>query len=492
MVSLPAWSPDGRSIAFLRSEPKGAVFLISPLGGPAQKLVELDVDPEQESSLAWLPNGKWLIVGVAGLPGEPNGLFLVSLESGEKRRLTSAPPGFYDVLPAVSPDGEAVVFGRGSEEVPRNLYLLELSEGPVPRGEPRRITAENYESSASAWTPGGRSIIFNSGSMHSPNLYEMELSRPGWRPGKPRVLAFAGQGVRTPAISRQGRLAFSIVPWAADIRRLELHGGRPASAPSEPLIFSTHLDHAPEYSRDGKRIAFASDRSGSHEIWVCNSDGSNAMPLTSFGGSFQLAGPHWSPDGRVILFESNKSGAASTYAIDPDGGRPELVIAGSVVTSWSHDGRWVYSVSEGQVWKRRWPPSGHDDAAVPITRNGGGFARESPDGRFLYYMKSQEEITSLWRVPVEGGEETQILDSVCCQNFAVVDDGIYFIPFEQRAPGDYASIEYLIFATGKVETIAKLSYAPAFGLSVSPDGRWLLYSQFQPWEGDLWTVEKFR
>ena len=225
---------------------------------------------------------------------------------------------------------------------------------------------------------------------------------------------------------------------------------------------------------------------------MCNSDGSNAMPLTSFGGSFQLAGPHWSPDGRVILFDSNKSGARETYAIDPDGGRPELVIAGSVVTSWSHDGRWVYSVSEGQVWKRPWPPSGHDDAAVPITRNGGGFARESPDGRFLYYMKSQEEITSLWRVPVEGGEETQILDSVCCQNFAVVDDGIYFIPFEQRAPGDYASIEYLIFATGKVETIAKLSYAPAFGLSVSPDGRWLLYSQFQPWEGDLWTVEKFR
>ena len=111
----PAWSPDGRSIAFLRSEPKGAVFLISPLGGRSKNWSSWTLI--RSSSPAWrgYPNGKWLIVGAAGLPGEPNGLFLLSLESGEKRRLTSAPAGSYDMLPAVSPDGEALVFGRGSD-----------------------------------------------------------------------------------------------------------------------------------------------------------------------------------------------------------------------------------------------------------------------------------------------------------------------------------------------------------------------------------------
>jgi Tol biopolymer transport system component len=121
---------------------------------------------------------------------------------------------------------------------------------------------------------------------------------------------------------------------------------------------------------------------------------------------------------------------------------------------------------------------------------GGGPARESPDGRMLFYQKDHEEVTSLWKVPVEGGEETQVLESVCCLNFAVVDEGIYFI--NESRGGDNPSIEYLNFATRKIETIATLGNAAAYGFSVSPDGRSLLYSQYQPWESDLWMVENFR
>jgi hypothetical protein len=90
-------------------------------------------------------------------------------------------------------------------------------------------------------------------------------------------------------------------------------------------------------------------------------------------------------------------------------------------------------------------------------------------------------------VPVEGGEETRVLESVCCDNFAVVEQGIYFIPrFSEPV------VQFFELATKKVVTIARLQHPAAYGLDVSPDGRWLIYSEFEPWQGDLMLVENFK
>jgi hypothetical protein len=88
---------------------------------------------------------------------------------------------------------------------------------------------------------------------------------------------------------------------------------------------------------------------------------------------------------------------------------------------------------------------------------------------------------------VEGGVETQVLESVCCNNFAVVERGIYFIPrFSEPV------VQFYEFASKKVVTIARLQRWAAYGLDVSPDGRWLLYSEYEPFQGDLMLVENFR
>jgi WD40-like Beta Propeller Repeat len=118
--------------------------------------------------------------------------------------------------------------------------------------------------------------------------------------------------------------------------------------------------------------------------------------------------------------------------------------------------------------------------AVQVTKNGGTYATESPDGSFLYYLRSsqQEATTELWRIPVQGGEEMRILASVWPQIFAVVERGIYFFSGKDRP-----SLQFFDLAIYKSEMVARLkdsggSVLP--GLSVSPDGRWLLYSR---WEG---------
>ncbi|HSB12908.1 MAG TPA: hypothetical protein VLE22_00530, partial [Bryobacteraceae bacterium] len=106
---------------------------------------------------------------------------------------------------------------------------------------------------------------------------------------------------------------------------------------------------------------------------------------------------------------------------------------------------------------------------------------------FLYYMKTDDEDSALWRVPAEGGEETQVLESVSCTNFAVVEQGIYFI-----ARMSEPVVQFFEFATKKVVTIARLQRTAAYGLDVSRDGRSLVYSEYGPWQGDLMLVENFR
>jgi hypothetical protein len=70
----------------------------------------------------------------------------------------------------------------------------------------------------------------------------------------------------------------------------------------------------------------------------------------------------------------------------------------------------------------------------------------------------------------------------------VAASGVYFI-----APTDYGrSIRFLSFQTGKVAKVAEIDQAVGPGLSVSPDGRFLLYSQYQLAGSDLMLVENFR
>ena len=144
----------------------------------------------------------------------------------------------------------------------------------------------------------------------------------------------------------------------------------------------------------------------------------------------------------------------------------------------------IDETGRSEVWKV--PSQG--GAAVQVTRNGGTKAYESLDGKFLYYWKPAD--SDLWKMPVSGGEESQVLPSVDGgRRFCLAKEGIYFIP--KHGADRKSSIQLLSFATGKVNTVALISH-PDEGLSVSPDGRFLLFTQFDDSGSDLLLVENFR
>jgi Tol biopolymer transport system component len=484
----PAWSPDGRWIALARavsgSETKLQVFLIPATGGPERKLAEVEAVDDIGTALSWDPTAKWIAVTEKPSESEPTAVFLLSAATGQKRKLTSPPAGISgDCLPAFSPDGRALLFVRTVSGNQNDLYLIELSRDFRPSGEPLRLTFENRFVGTPAWMPDGRSILFPAGSIHSLSLWRLALTRLPWRPGKLERMAFAGFGTCTSAISRRGWLAYSLTLHNTDIWRLELDDTGGAVRPATKLIDSTRIDHTPQYSPDGSRIAFGSNRSGNHEIWVSRSDGSNAMPLTSFDRPY-VADPRWSPDGRFIAF-GVQAEQSLVYVISSDGGTPRRVVAGDL-DGWSRDGKWIYFDSDLAGKHEIWKAPVNEGNPVQVTRSGGTGGLESPDGRFLYYKKTANGITSLWKVPVEGGEEVRILDSLYDQYFVVAERGIYFFSEAER-------IQFYSFTTRKVETVAELpKHTWAFGLDVSPDGRWLVYSEFEPLQGDLMLVENFR
>jgi Tol biopolymer transport system component len=484
----PTWSPDGRWIAFCRelSGAKVAVWLISPIGGPERKITETNsADPVggYGSLVTWSPDSHSLVISDSDGEAKPPGLFLLSVDTGKKRRLTSPSIGDGDRDPAFSPDGHTLAFSRYGD-----LCLLDLSDDFKPLAEPKRLTSGTAFSSP-VWTPDGKELVFYTPLGMGSGLWRM----PVLKPAKPQRLPFASNQAHRPAVSRQGkRLAYAVNRNDYNIWRVDLLGpDRKVGNPAR-LISSTQGESTPAYSPDGKKIAFQSDRSGDSEIWVCDKDGSNQVKLTSIGaGGGFVVGPQWSPDNQSIAFWAGPGGSLDNfdiYVVDGNGGAPKRMTTDPAADSWpnwSRDGQWLYFAKGGEIWKM--PFKGGKE--IQVSRdNGADWPHESPDGKWLYYTKGWPGPQSVWRMPVAGGEAIKVLDAV---NFGwtVGKDGIYFstVADEKR----HADLSVYEFATGKTRKIRTME-RPGGEITVSPDCPTILYTQLDEEASDLMLVENFR
>jgi Tol biopolymer transport system component/DNA-binding winged helix-turn-helix (wHTH) protein len=497
----PAWSPDGRTIAFLRlnSDEKGEILLMpSVAAGPARSLAAvtapLTLYP-QSKFIAWSPDGKWLVVSDAPSYGGVMSLFLLSVETGEKRRITLPPKEYDDVDPSFSLDMRHLAFARytGGGGASSDLYVVNLSPDPQPEGSPERLTFYNRHIASPVWASDGRSILFTRTELagnHS--IWRINLS--GARKSEP--LALSADSSSALDLSRRGsRLVYTreisnTSVWAVDLLPPKSRSSR--SSNPRPWIRSTLGAGNPQFSPDGQQVAFQSDSSGTGEIWICDRDGSHARQLTHMG-AIVSGFPRWSPDGKNIVFHSRPKGLASLYVISAEGGAARRIDTGEVndvTPSWSHDGRWIYFSSretgDVQVWKM--PASG--GPKIQVTKRGGYVPLESADGQYLYYCTPQN---ALWRVPLGGGEEAKVLPTVAASGaaYALGKQGIYFIRPNDQGSGQ--ELAFLRFATRQISSIVTIPRPRSvnLGLALSPDERMILYSQTDQVGSDLMLVENF-
>jgi eukaryotic-like serine/threonine-protein kinase len=420
----PVWSPDGRWIAFLRADrlpppsaPAGAseLRLVPPLGGPERKLSDLRMrSVGSPGFLAWWPDSTCVVVTDSSGEGQPDALFVVSLETGEKRQLTNPPaPALGDSTPAVSPDGRSLVFRRVHGAGAGELYWLPLGRGLTAAGDPRRLTLRALDAGYPAWMPDGREVVFSAGVGAGGGLWRLAISGQS----RPARLPFVGENGVMPTVSRQQpgrptRLAYVRSFQDVNIWRVETSApGAPAVSPPVVAIASSRTEYLGNFSPDGGRVAFASNRSGEFEIWLAEPDGANAVQLTSTGDAFAGA-PQWSPDGRLLAFQSNLEGQYEIYVIPAAGGSLRRVTthpANDHVPSFSRDGQWIYFGSnrtgDFEVWKI--PAVGGE--AVQVTSDGGFWAVEGIDGG-LYYTLTAGFGTNLWRIATAGAQPVKLLE----------------------------------------------------------------------------------
>jgi Tol biopolymer transport system component/DNA-binding winged helix-turn-helix (wHTH) protein len=490
----PAWSPDGRYIAFCRySVDRSGVWIIPALGGVERKLGDSAITSTNGTfcgGLSWSPDGKYLAVRGTTAPQEPYGIFLFPVDSGTARRLTSPPKEYFgDWHPRFSPDGKTLAFVR-HYSFRSEVYLLPLSSDERPRGEPRKLTSDERSVANIDWTADGRRIVYSSGQDGKTTLFAVPSSG-----GIPEPVPIAGENPTALSVSRtSSRLVYERDVVDSNIWRLPGPNSSDKRSTPARFIASSEMDREPQYSPDGSKVVFASARSGAYQIWVSDQEGHNPVQLTSYGGE-EVGSPRWSPDSRWIAYDCSQTGNLGIYIINAEGGQPRRLTGGtsnSIRPSWSRDGRWIYFsdnvAGDWQIWKM--PVQG--GSAIRVTKSWGFDAFESADGKTVYYDKPVDP--GVWKVETPGGEEIRVLVRGGPNIWALASKGIAF--FEGSVPSGWA-LKFYDFTTGKTSLLRQFPKEIRIttdntSLTVSPDGRWILYTQFDQSGSNLMLVENFR
>jgi Tol biopolymer transport system component len=484
----PVWSPDGSKIAWLRTAAKETAVFVSPASGGVHGKVA-DLYPNRIEAvgrhLDWSPDGRWLAAADKQSEAGPFRITLIGAADGQKQPLTAPPENIIgDMAPSFSPDGKSLAFIREVSSGIGDVYVI-----PVAGGEARRVTKDNRYILALTWGPDGRSIVFTSDRARNHALWRVAVSG-----GTPVRVPMVSENASDPAFSRDGKhMVYAQFFEDKNIWRFDFGG----HAAPKKVVSSTQADTSPSISPDGSRIAFRSNRSGSNEIWACDSEGRAPWQVTHVGGA--LTGtPRWSPDGTRIAFDSRPDGQAEIYTIEP-GQQAMRRITNSpsedVTPSWSRDGKWIYFASNRsgawQVWRA---PSRGGGPEEQITRSGGFAAFESEDGQYVYYAKGRSA-EGLWRKGLpDGSEEVFVPDLKAGMwgNWTLSDTGLYFL--DLPAPGMPTPIWWQPFAGKRIQvgTIVGPPSVSDSSLTLSPDRRYLLYSQMDQAGSDILLLENYR
>lgn len=493
----PAWSPDGASIAFLRRTggADAALIVVPALGGAERKVAEMKAAlwPQWQRPgpfLTWSPDGKWLVASGSQGPPWSDALLRISPATGEARPLTSPPPtSMGDMAPAFSPNGTTLAFSRLLSWGRSELCLLPLSQDLLPAGEPRKLETRSTWNASPAWFPDGRSLLFSTGSMDAPYLARIDVAGSA---GVRRVLG-AGDYGWMPSLARapdgRVRLLYSQHFESVNIWKTSLDG----SGPPVELIASAHWSYEPDWSPDGKRVAFLSDRTGYGEIWVAEANGRNPRQWT-FLKQPRLGSPRWSPDGTRIAFTAPGAQGSFICLIGEPGATPRPVSGsercGYLV--WAPDGKALYFSSNRGTGAEIWKIAAAGGDAMQLTHHGGRVPAASSDGRHLYYLRmaGADGRNHLWRLPLGGGQEEKVLEFV--DAYSLGDTGIAFKYYRpgQQPVGPY--LEFYRFAIGRTERLPASSRPLRYGIALSLDGRYLLHAQSDYEVSDLMLVDSFR
>jgi Tol biopolymer transport system component/DNA-binding winged helix-turn-helix (wHTH) protein len=471
-----AWSPDGTRIAVSRrAGADSGIFVVPALGGPEQKLHSTQ---NWGSFMSWSPDGKSIAFTDVAEENHVR-IYLLSTETLEARRIPTNPMCLWESWPAFSHNGKYLAYWCSQNDLDAALYFFS-----VPDGKPTKIVPLLSGPVGLTWSADDTKLIYSSFQGNNSELGEVWVAN-----GSPKRLGL--EGIMPSASPKGDKLAYATRSYPVDLwRRDLLH----PEAPPVKVLPSSRQQYDAQYSPDGKRIVFVSPRSGQPGVWVSNEDGSNLVQISD--PNYDSGSPQWSPEGTKIAFDSSpRAGSWEVYIADLAEGKPRKLVTNispNYRPSWSRDGKWIYFVSgePGRAGVYRCPASGGDATLLAKDINGRN-PQESFDGKAVYFASEGPAATTLKKLALRGqpGTESDVDASLRVhgsQYWLLSPGGIYFVPVK-----GWNSLRYFDFASRRTRTIFEGGDDLSSGLSVSPDGRWMLYSQVREATGDIMLVDHF-
>jgi Tol biopolymer transport system component len=291
--SPPAWSPDGRFLAYSTGtlfQPRN-LFVVDVSDGTVRQVTRFQSSGEGPTSQSWLPDGRRLLVSYWAQPRAQlvNDLGILDVETGEISRLTMNIAESFGTQ-SLSLDGARVL--ATATRLEREVW--KVPDGPDPVANGRRAELLVGLTSDPMWTyvtRDGDTLLYNNTVVGSRNLWLLPLNRSG--PAR-QITSIEGDRVMHSSLSP-----------------------------------------------DGTRVAFISSANGHADVWVQHVDGSGLRPLTNDEPAD--AWPVWSPDGKSIMYTADRQ----TLIIPASGGKPQKLIDGFFRGDWiaRPDGNGTLAVS---------------------------------------------------------------------------------------------------------------------------------------------------
>jgi serine/threonine protein kinase/dipeptidyl aminopeptidase/acylaminoacyl peptidase len=396
--SMVTFSPDGRHFAFLRGYPTNGVMavLVANADGTSERKLstrKLVLGPFGDP--AWSPDGKIIAYPASNTDG--NGDFMTLLEvrvaDGSEKELSSR--RWYRVgRMAWLRDGSGIVF-TAIEDVAGPSQIWYLS---YPGGEVHRITHDLNEYLDLSLTADSSALV----------TVQYELVSNIW--AAPNENTSRANQITSSRFDGLGSISWTpdgkIVYDSAALGHLDLWVIEANGTGEKQLTADAGNNSSPSVSPDGRYVVFVSDRTGTNHVWRIDADGSNPTQLTNGGGE---SSPQCSPNGRWVDFNSRSTGTP-LLKVPIDGGEPvPIAEKPSDFVAISPDGKWVASLhfEPAKTNTAIYPFEGGEPHQI-MDINSCCF-RWTPDGRSLAYVDDRNP-SAVISQPIDGGPPRQLAD----------------------------------------------------------------------------------
>ena len=379
--SQPAYSPDGKRIAFRSERDGGGIFIMGASGESVIRLTDFGYNP------SWSPDGKEIACAMEGVVGPTSRLnaksqiWAVDLATRDKRLIAEGD----GVQPAWSPNGYRIAYWGKHRGGQRDIWTTSAT-----KADPVQVTDDAFEDWNPVWSPDGRHLYFVSMRGGNMNVWRVRIEeKTGEVLSSPEPVTLPSPSTHHICLARDGqKMAYVQRPIRVNTQRLEFNpSDEKVSGAPVWITGGTSSTSRPDLSPDGEWFAHDSFGDRQIDIFVMKKDGTGQRNLTQ--DAHKDISPKWSPDGRRIAFYSDRSGTYQIWAIRPDGsGLQQITFApdpGAVYAVWSPDAtRLAYSAFGGHSYVIDLSKPWHEQTPQPVA------PMDDPDGIFVAFSWSPD------------------------------------------------------------------------------------------------------